>query len=160
MVKNLKSWKINKSLKEDFAVVKTFPRAKTKCMYDYMKPAIRQKPNRFIWLQIICANMHNKTIRLLTNGRLHVVVHAFCLCPGNVLTTTKSSFRDLFIFQLFRFLTIESPITCFFCLSTLLFLLLPIDFELIAFSLLLSRELVWLLITLTLIALSLFLVDE
>ena len=42
MVKNLKSWKINKSLKEDFAVVKTFPRAKTKCMYDYMKPAIRQ----------------------------------------------------------------------------------------------------------------------
>ena len=48
MVKNIKGWKINKSLEKDFVVVKSFSGATTDCMKDYIKPAIKQKPDRFI----------------------------------------------------------------------------------------------------------------
>ena len=48
IIKNLKSWKINKALKDDYVVVKFFSGATSKCMLDYVKPAIRQKPDRFV----------------------------------------------------------------------------------------------------------------
>ena len=48
MIKDIKGWKLNKSLKEDFIVVKSFPGATIECMTHYVKPSINQKPDRFV----------------------------------------------------------------------------------------------------------------
>lgn len=48
MIKNIKGWNMNKSLENDFVVVKSFSGATTDCMNDYIKPSIKQKPDRFI----------------------------------------------------------------------------------------------------------------
>ena len=48
MLKNVQGWKMNKKLPNDFTVVKSFSGATTECMHDYVKPSIKQKPDRFI----------------------------------------------------------------------------------------------------------------
>jgi len=49
MLKNVQGWKMNKKLANDFTiVVKSFSGATTECMHDYVKPSIKQKPDRFI----------------------------------------------------------------------------------------------------------------
>lgn len=48
MIKNIQSWKLNKNLKKTFVVTKSFSGATTEDMYDYVKPAIKHKPNRFL----------------------------------------------------------------------------------------------------------------
>ena len=48
MLKDIKSWEINKHLKNDHAVVKSFPGAKTTCMEHYLVPSLDQKPNTII----------------------------------------------------------------------------------------------------------------
>ena len=49
IIKSLKSHKIKKQLgTEDNMFVKSFPGAKTSCMYDYVKPSLKFKSDLFI----------------------------------------------------------------------------------------------------------------
>ena len=48
MIKNMKGWKVNKTLEDDFIVVKSFPGAKTTCMKHYLAPTLEQKPDSVV----------------------------------------------------------------------------------------------------------------
>ena len=48
MVKNIKGWEMNKELKDDFVVVKSFSGATTSCMDHYLVPAMEKKPDNVI----------------------------------------------------------------------------------------------------------------
>ena len=48
MVKGMKGWEINKKLKKDFLVIKSFPGAKSTCMDHYIMPSMEQKPENIV----------------------------------------------------------------------------------------------------------------
>ena len=48
LIKNMKGWELNKKLKNDIAVVKSFPGATIECMKDYIQPTLRKNPDRII----------------------------------------------------------------------------------------------------------------
>ena len=48
MLKEIKGWKINKSVNDDHVVVKSFSGATIECMKHYSKPTINQQPDRVI----------------------------------------------------------------------------------------------------------------
>lgn len=48
MVKQIKSWEVNKNLDKDFIVVRSFPGAKSTCMEHYSVPTLGQNPDNVI----------------------------------------------------------------------------------------------------------------
>ena len=48
MIKNLKGWEMSKKLKNANVYVRHFAGAKVRCMKDYIKTALREKPNHIV----------------------------------------------------------------------------------------------------------------
>ena len=48
MVKYLNGWEMSKKIKDCQEYVRSFPSANTKCIDDYKKPSMRDKPDHFI----------------------------------------------------------------------------------------------------------------
>ena len=48
MVKHLNGWEMSKKIKKCKVYVLSFPCAKVRCMDDYKKPSVRDKPDHFI----------------------------------------------------------------------------------------------------------------
>ena len=48
MIKSIKGWEVNKSLENNYVVVKSFPGATTTCMEHYLVPSLDKKPDQVI----------------------------------------------------------------------------------------------------------------
>ena len=49
MIKNLKGWEMSKKLKNANVYVRHFAGAKVRCMKDYIKTILREKPNHIVF---------------------------------------------------------------------------------------------------------------